>query len=83
MVMIRLAGRGDVEALRAIAAAAYAQYIPRIGRAPAPVTPADYARAVRGEQAWAAAEDGRVAGLRRPHRPARLPAPGQHRGLAR
>ena len=38
-----------------IAAAAYAQYIPRIGRAPAPVT-ADYARAVRGGQAWAAVE---------------------------
>lgn len=62
MVMIRLAGRGDVEALRAIAAAAYAQYIPRIGRAPAPVT-ADYATAVRGGQAWAAVEDGQVAGF--------------------
>ncbi len=62
MVMIRLAGRGDVEALRAIAAAAYAQYIPRIGRAPAQVT-ADYARAVRDGQAWAAVEDGQVAGF--------------------
>lgn len=62
MVTIRLAGPGDVDALRAIAAAAYRKYIPRIGRAPAPVT-ADYAAAVRSGQAWAAIENGEVVGF--------------------
>lgn len=62
IVMIRLAGPGDVDALRAIAAAAYQKYIPRIGRAPAPVT-ADYAAAVRSGQAWAAIQDGEVVGF--------------------
>jgi GNAT superfamily N-acetyltransferase len=61
-VAIRLAGPGDVDALRAIAAAAYQKYVPRIGPAPAPVT-ADYASAVRARQAWAAIEDGQVAGF--------------------
>ena len=60
VVMIRRAGPGDVDALRAIAAAAYHKYVPRIGRAPAPMT-ADYAQAVRDGQACAAVEDGQVA----------------------
>ena len=60
--MIRRAGPGDVDALRAIAAAAYQKYVPRIGRAPAPMT-ADYAQAVRDGQAWAAVEAGRIAGF--------------------
>jgi hypothetical protein len=61
MVMIRRAGPGDVDALRAIAAAAYQEYAPRIGRAPAPTT-AD-AQAVSNGQAWAAIKDGRIAGF--------------------
>jgi GNAT superfamily N-acetyltransferase len=60
--MIRRAGPGDVEELRAIAAAAYQKYVPRIGRAPAPMT-ADYAQAVRDGQAWAALEDGQIVGF--------------------
>jgi len=60
-VLIRRAGPGDVAALRAIAAAAYQKYVPRIGRAPAPMT-ADYARPVSDGQAWAAMADGRVVG---------------------
>jgi GNAT superfamily N-acetyltransferase len=60
--MIRRAGPGDVDELRAIAAAAYQKYVPRIGRAPAPMT-ADYARAVRDGQAWAALEDGQMVGF--------------------
>jgi GNAT superfamily N-acetyltransferase len=60
--MIRRAGPGDVDELRAIAAAAYQKYVPRIGRAPAPMT-ADYARAVRDGQAWAALEDGQIVGF--------------------
>jgi ribosomal protein S18 acetylase RimI-like enzyme len=45
-----------------IAAAAYASYVPRIGRAPAPMT-ADYARAVRSGHAWVAADHGEVVGF--------------------
>ena len=59
---MRRAGPGDVDGLRAIAAAAYQMYAGRIGRAPAPVT-ADYAQAVRDGQVWAAIEDGRIAGF--------------------
>jgi GNAT superfamily N-acetyltransferase len=62
MVTIRLAAPADVAALCAIAVAAYQKYIPRIGRAPAPMT-ADYAHAVRSGQAWAAVRDGRVVGF--------------------
>jgi len=60
--MIRRADPGDVNALRAIAAAAYQKYAPRIGWNPAPMT-ADYAQAVRNRQAWAAVEDGEIAGF--------------------
>src|ERR1700683_2024444 len=62
VAMIRRAGPGDVDALRAIAAAAYQKYVPRIGQNPAPMT-ADYAQAVRDQQAWAAMQDGNVAGF--------------------
>jgi GNAT superfamily N-acetyltransferase len=55
--MIRRAGPDDVAALRAIASAAYEKYVPRIGRAPAPMT-IDYAQPVSAGQAWAAVEDG-------------------------
>ena len=58
--MIRRAGPGDVNALRAIAAAAYHKYVPRIGWNPAPMT-AGYAQPVRNRQAWAAIEDGEIA----------------------
>jgi GNAT superfamily N-acetyltransferase len=51
-----------VDVLRAIAAAAYRQYIPRIGQRPAPMT-ADYAQAVRDRQAWAAIENGAIVGF--------------------
>jgi ribosomal protein S18 acetylase RimI-like enzyme len=62
VVMIRRAGPCDVDALRTIAVAAYRKYVLRIGRNPAPMT-ADYAQAVRSEQAWAAVEDGEIVGF--------------------
>jgi GNAT superfamily N-acetyltransferase len=62
VVMIRRAGPGDVDELGAIAAAAYQKYVPRIGKAPAPMT-ADYTQAVRDRQAWAALEDGQIVGF--------------------
>ena len=62
MVTLRPAEAADVATLRAIAAAAYEPYVPRIGRAPAPMS-ADYAEAVRSRQAWVAVDDGEIAGL--------------------
>lgn len=62
MLTLRLAQAGDLAELQAIAAAAYAVYLPRIGRPPAPVT-ADYTGAVRRGEAWVAAEDDQIAGL--------------------
>ena len=60
MITIRPADEADAPVLRQIAMAAYQQYVPRIGRAPAPMA-ADYPAAVR--RAWVAAEDGQVAGF--------------------
>ena len=47
---IRLADARDVSQLRAIARAAYAKYVPRIGRKPAPMM-ADYAADVAAQRA--------------------------------
>ena len=91
--MIRGADPGDVNALRVIAAAAYHKYVPRIGWNPAPMTAGD-AQPVRGRQAWAAIEDGEIAGfailIARPAhllpdnvaRPARRPGPRDRRAVA-
>jgi ribosomal protein S18 acetylase RimI-like enzyme len=62
VITIRLAAEADAPALRNIAVAAYQGYVPRIGRAPAPMT-ADYAAAARRGQAWAAVVDGQIAGF--------------------
>lgn len=58
---IRVAGVADVAAIRAIARAAYAKYVPRIGREPAPMTE-DYAAAVAMRHAVVAEVAGRVCG---------------------
>ena len=62
VIRFRAARTAEAETLRKIAAAAYQQYVPRIGRAPSPMT-ADYSAAVRCGQAWVAVEDGEVAGF--------------------
>ena len=63
MITVRPAAGADVPVLREIAVAAYEQYVPLIGRAPAPMT-ADYAAAVQCGQAWVAAgADGGVQGF--------------------
>ena len=62
MIIFRAARQAEAETLRRIAAAAYQQYVPRIGRAPAPMT-ADYCAAIGCGQAWVAVEDGEVAGF--------------------
>lgn len=50
-----------MRALTALARAAYAHYVPRIGREPAPMT-ADYARLVAAREVWVAGTD-RLVGL--------------------
>ena len=62
MVTVRRAEASDVAALRVVASEAYRDYVPRIGRLPAPMT-ADYAEAVRGGMAWAAVRDGEIVGF--------------------
>ena len=62
VIAIRFATEADAPALARIAVAAYQHYVPRIGRAPAPMT-ADYPAAVRRGQAWVAALDREVAGF--------------------
>jgi ribosomal protein S18 acetylase RimI-like enzyme len=58
---LRRATDDDVPALAAIAEAAYALYVPRIGRPPPPMV-ADYAAAVRDAETWVLDDAGRVAG---------------------
>ena len=58
---LRRATAEDVPALAAIAEAAYAVYVPRIGRPPPPMV-ADYAAAVRDAETWVLDDGGRVAG---------------------
>jgi ribosomal protein S18 acetylase RimI-like enzyme len=62
MVILRPAADEDVAVLRVIATAAYEGYVPRIGRAPAPMT-ADYAQAVRSGHGWVATDHGEVVGF--------------------
>ena len=62
MLTVRRAEASDVPALADLAREAYEIYVPRIGRAPAPVN-ADYAEAVRTGLTWAAVRDGVIVGL--------------------
>ncbi|HEX7835208.1 MAG TPA: GNAT family N-acetyltransferase [Pseudolysinimonas sp.] len=61
---IRLATPTDVAGLEALATEAYSSYLPRFanGLRPAPMD-ADYASAVRQQQAWVAEEDGSLVGM--------------------
>ena len=60
--MIRPAVAGDVPAIEALVRDAYAMYVPRIGREPAPVT-ADHARLVAAGRTSVIEADGEVAGV--------------------
>jgi ribosomal protein S18 acetylase RimI-like enzyme len=60
MAAIRLALPEDLEPVRAIARAAYARYVPRIGREPAPIV-ADFGAAQVAGQLWVAGDS--VAGF--------------------
>jgi ribosomal protein S18 acetylase RimI-like enzyme len=58
---IRTASSGDVPRIRAIARAAYARYVPRMGREPAPMA-ADYEGEVAAHRVVVIAVDGSVSG---------------------
>jgi GNAT superfamily N-acetyltransferase len=59
---LRPAVPADVETVEAIVAAAYAHYVPRIGRKPGPML-ADYHQAVGDGHVWIALDDDRAVGL--------------------
>ena len=61
-VELRPAEPHEAAALAAVVRAAYAKWIPVIGREPLPMQ-ADYARALRQNQIDVLAEDGRIVGL--------------------
>ena len=60
--MIRQAVAGDVPAIEALVRDAYAMYVPRIGREPAPVT-VDHAGLVAAGRTSVVEADGEVAGV--------------------
>lgn len=62
MLSVRQAAAGDVPRIREIVAAAYAPYLARIGRPPAPVT-ADYDAAVASGDVWLAATNDAILGV--------------------
>ena len=59
---VRQAAPPDVARIRAIVTAAYAKYLPRMDRPPAPLL-ADYPAAVARGEVWVAVTDGAVTGL--------------------
>ena len=59
---IRRASDSDTSGIRAVVDAAYARYVPRIGRTPAPMC-ADYERLVAAGDVWVGEDDGRVVGV--------------------
>jgi GNAT superfamily N-acetyltransferase len=67
------AARGDARAVAECVRAAYAHYVPRIGREPAPMT-ADYEALIGAGEVWVARAGERIAGVLvlRPRPPALL-----------
>lgn len=58
---IRRAEPGEADALRDLVRAAYAHYVPRLGREPMPMTD-DYAARISAGQAWVLDDHGRMIG---------------------
>jgi len=61
-MLIRQARSEDVPAITEVVRAAYARYVPRIGRPPAPMR-ADHERLVAAGEVWVGEVDGRVIGV--------------------
>jgi SAM-dependent methyltransferase/GNAT superfamily N-acetyltransferase len=62
MTEIRPARAEQAEAIRALVRAAYAMYVPRIGREPAPMTD-DYAAQIAAAKVWVIDDEGELAGV--------------------
>jgi len=62
MPTVRPARDGEAGAVRAVVRAAFAVYVPRMGREPAPMG-ADYAAAIVAGKIWVAEVDDRLAGV--------------------
>ncbi len=60
--MIRAANPTEADAMRDVVHAAYAHYIPRIGKPPGPMLD-DYAQRIADEQAWVLEDAGRIVGI--------------------
>jgi ribosomal protein S18 acetylase RimI-like enzyme len=60
--VIRIAATVDLPAVQAIVEAAYAPYIPRIGRKPGPMLD-DYAPRIAERRVWVLEQDGQVVGI--------------------
>jgi ribosomal protein S18 acetylase RimI-like enzyme len=60
--VIRPAVQGEAEALRDVVHAAYAHYVPRIGKPPGPMLD-DYALRIANGQAWVLEDAGRIIGV--------------------
>ncbi len=61
-MQIRLAESDEVAAIRELVEAAYAVYLPRLERAPAPVS-ADYPALVDAGEAWVGVSNGQMVGV--------------------
>jgi ribosomal protein S18 acetylase RimI-like enzyme len=61
-VDVRLATPADADSVAALVDAAYRDYIPRIGRRPAPMD-ADYSALIERGQLWVAVDDGYLLGI--------------------
>lgn len=62
MTEIRKAAKSDLPEIETCAADAYAMYVERIGRKPAPMV-ADFATAIKNEQLYVALENGQIVGF--------------------
>ncbi|MGQ0677162.1 MAG: GNAT family N-acetyltransferase [Rhodospirillales bacterium] len=62
MAAIRKAGASDEAAVLALIRRAYAKYVPRIGREPAPMT-GDYGAAIEAGRCWVLDGAGRLSGV--------------------
>lgn len=60
--MIRPAHPDDAEAVRDVVHAAYAHYVPRIGKPPGPMLD-DYAQRIANGQTWVLEDTGRIVGI--------------------
>ncbi|MEJ0017711.1 MAG: GNAT family N-acetyltransferase [Acetobacteraceae bacterium] len=60
--MIRRALAAETDTVRDVVCAAYAPYIPRIGKPPGPMLD-DYARRIAAGEAWVLDEGGRIVGV--------------------